>query len=137
MPKAPDKTGPTFRGAVSDLPEEEEIRVGVPIGRAPEGAGEARGGSSRAVDLSGRTRALILPGRGKVGKTTLIRWMAERAVAAGRDVLLADLDRTNATLASYFEGVARPEYGDDATTTAWLERLFQHIGRAKQNALVD
>ena len=118
-----------------DMEAEDEIAVGVQLRR--DTAPEAARGPSRAVDLAGQPRVVVLPGRGRTGKTTFIRWAAERAAAASRPVILADLDRTNATLASYFDGVQRPEEGDDATTGRWLERLLQHAGQKKLSAFVD
>ena len=118
-----------------ELDGEEEIAVGVRL-RRDTVTDEARG-PSRAVDLSGQPRVVVLPGRGRVGKSTFIRWAAERAASASRPVILADLDRTNATLASYFDGVQRPEEGDDATTGRWLERLLQHAGQKKLSAFID
>jgi hypothetical protein len=117
-----------------DLDAEEELAVGLPSRRA---ASVAVPPPPAALDLSGKPRVVVLPGRGRVGKTTWIRWAAEQSAAAGRDVILADLDRSNATLSSYFDGVQRPDDGDEATVSRWLERLFQHLGHNKMSGFVD
>jgi hypothetical protein len=47
----------------------------------------------------------IVPlGRGARGKSWWARWAIERAQSQGREIVVADADRTNPTLSSYFEG---------------------------------
>ena len=51
---------------------------------------------------------LILPvGRGSRGKTFLARWLIDRAQMQGREIVVADADRTNPSLAGYLNGVQR------------------------------
>src|SRR3954462_14921209 len=76
-------------------------------------------------------------GRGKTGKTTLIRFLVEETMGAGRQVLIADVDRTNATLTSYFEGVQRPPEGDESSVSAWLEKLLTFAMAQKLSAYID
>jgi hypothetical protein len=122
-------------GARSEL-EEEEVAVGIEaertVGRRP----TSEVVNSR-LDLTGKPKVWFIIGRGKTGKTTLLRFTAEEAVAAERRVLLVDLDRANATLASYFQGVQRPPAGDEAGVTAWLEKLLTFIMTEKAAALID
>jgi hypothetical protein len=122
-------------GARSEM-EEEEVAVGIEaeqtVGRRP----TAEVVNSR-LDLMGKPKVWFIIGRGKTGKTTLLRFTAEEAVAADRRVLLVDLDRANATLASYFQGVQRPPAGDEAGVTAWLEKLLTFIMTEKAAALID
>lgn len=125
-----------FTGAARQTETDRENAVGAAF-RAPAGTAAEQQAVPHALDLSAKTKLLLLPGRGKVGKTLLLRWMAERAALADRPVVLADLDRTNASLASYFEGVARPEYGDDATVRTFIERLLEHVAQEKTSAAVD
>jgi hypothetical protein len=122
-------------GARSEM-EEEEVAVGIEaeqtVGRRP----TSEVVNSR-LDLTGKPKVWFIIGRGKTGKTTLLRFTAEEAVAAERRVLLVDLDRANATLASYFQGVQRPPAGDEAGVTAWLEKLLTFIMTEKAAALID
>ncbi|MDE8347604.1 MAG: hypothetical protein POH28_15735, partial [Acidocella sp.] len=49
------------------------------------------------IDLSGRHKIIFWVGRGKAGKTTGIRWLAEKTLMNGTPLLMADLDTTNDT----------------------------------------
>jgi hypothetical protein len=80
---------------------------------------------------------IVAHGRGGTGKSTFVRIIAERAQAAGRDVIIADADRTNATLGNFFSGVIRPEYPDDRSVMDWLDDLVNGIADAKQTVLLD
>jgi hypothetical protein len=118
------------------LPDEDEVAVGLPaLGRS--NPSRAFFAAKTAIDLSERPKAWFLIGRGKTGKTTLIRWMAERMAEAGRGAVLADMDRTNATLSSYTPDVQRPPEGDEAASARWLERLLAFVMEQKTSALID
>lgn len=124
----------TLFGTQSEVDEEE-----IPVGIAPSAA------TSRApaaptpglVDLTKKPKVWLTIGRGKTGKTTLIRYLVEETMGAGRPVVIADADRTNATLASYFEGVQRPPEGDEASVAAWLEKLMTFAMKEKVSAYID
>ena len=47
-------------------------------------------------------RAVFAVGRGGRGKTVVDRWMIDRALNQGRQIIVADADRTNQTLAAFF-----------------------------------
>lgn len=116
--------------------EEDEVAVGIEAEQTvgPRPAPEV---VNSRLDLTGKSKVWFIIGRGKTGKTTLLRFAAEEAAAAERRVLLVDLDRANATLASYFQGVQRPPAGDEAGVTAWLEKLLTFIMTEKAAALID
>lgn len=118
------------------LPEEDEVVVGLPAFESGQ-PHKSSFPTKTAIDLSDRPKAWFLIGRGKTGKTTLIRWMAERMAEAGRRAVLADMDRTNATLSSYSPDVQRPPEGDEAASARWLERLLAFIMEQKTSALID
>ncbi len=59
---------------------------------------------SKAQEASPRFVTAV--GRGHTGKSVLLRWAVERALDAGRDVVIADGDGTNCSLAARF-GVER------------------------------
>jgi hypothetical protein len=116
--------------------EEDEVAVGIEAEQTV-GPRPAHEVVNSRLDLTGKSKVWFIIGRGKTGKTTLLRFAAEEAAAAERRVLLVDLDRANATLASYFQGVQRPPAGDEAGVTAWLEKLLTFIMTEKAAALID
>ena len=90
------------------------------------------------MDLSGRHKIIFWVGRGKTGKTTGIRWLAEKTLLNGTPLLMADLDTTNDTFSRYIDKVARPpEAIDPAMSLKWLDRLLQHSLTQKISALID
>jgi hypothetical protein len=90
------------------------------------------------IDLAGKKKVIFWVGRGKTGKTTGIRWMAEMAVAAGTPLLMADLDPTNDTFSKYIENVGRPsDASDPAISLKWLDKLLQHALQKQSSLLVD
>jgi hypothetical protein len=90
------------------------------------------------MDLSGRHKIIFWVGRGKTGKTTGIRWLAEKTLLNGTPLLMADLDTTNDTFSRYIDKVARPpEAIDPAMSLKWLDRLLQHSLTQKMSALID
>lgn len=98
------------------------------------------GGSilGQGADLSARKKVVFFVGRGKTGKTTAIRWVAEKATAEGRPLLMADMDPTNDTFSKYLDGVARPaEPANPALALKWLDRLLQHALVTETSLLVD
>jgi Mrp family chromosome partitioning ATPase len=55
---------------------------------------------------------LVGLGRGRVGKSTVLRFAIERARNAGRDVIVADGDMRNPTLSGVFPDARRPHSAD-------------------------
>ena len=81
---------------------------------------------------------LVVPlGRGARGKTWWVRWAVERAQSQGREVVVADADRTNATLSSYFAGVASPPSADDRDVREWLAAFIEQQIDQKFTAVLD
>jgi hypothetical protein len=91
----------------------------------------------QGVDLSGKPKIVFAAGRGKTGKTTLLRWIQEVSLARGGDAILADVDPTNATFSLYFDGVQRPEVDDAAGVTVWLSELIDFCINEKRSAIID
>jgi hypothetical protein len=89
------------------------------------------------VDLSGKAKILFAAGRGKTGKTTLLRWIAEMSQAQGGQAVLADIDPSNASFSRYFHDVARPSTDNPAAVTRWLQQLIEHCITHQQSAIVD
>lgn len=122
-----------FLGSLAGA-DEDEIAVGLP---ARSSQRQVEQPQSPVLDLGTAAKVWLLIGRGNTGKTTLIRYLAETAFAADRRILLADMDRTNATLSSYFADVQRPPDADEASVAKWLERLLTFVMTNKTGALID
>ena len=129
---APIKRGvPAFDFAADDDGPEMEISTATMKADRPVQAGQG-------IDLSGKKKIVFWVGRGKTGKTTGIRWMAELAIATGVPLLMADMDPTNDTFSKYVGGVARPpDAADPAGSLKWLDRLLQYALQHKMSLLVD
>jgi hypothetical protein len=91
----------------------------------------------KGIDLSGKPKIIFAAGRGKTGKTTLLRWVQEVSLARGGDAILADVDPTNATFSLYFEDVQRPEVDDAAGVTVWLSELIDYCINERRSAIID
>ncbi|MGH7084875.1 MAG: hypothetical protein ACREFN_07770, partial [Acetobacteraceae bacterium] len=92
---------------------------------------------ARGIDLSGKPKIVFAAGRGKTGKTTLLRWLTEISLGAGNSVLLADIDPSNASFSAYFEDVSRPDTDDPAGVRHWLVELLDFCVSGQQSAIVD
>src|ERR1700680_1102801 len=94
--------------------------------------------SEDALPLQRVEPRLFVPlGRGSRGKTFVLRWMIERAQAAGRDVVVADLDRTNRTLSEFFEGVVSPPSADDRDALEFLSMLLERQIEERFSLAID
>jgi Zeta toxin len=91
----------------------------------------------QGVDLSGKPKIIFAAGRGKTGKTTLLRWMAEKTILRCGEAILADIDPSNASFSQYFENVVQPETDHPAGVTRWLQELIEHCIAHRQSAIVD
>jgi hypothetical protein len=108
-----------------------DLRTSAPI------APEAEPPIAQGIDLSGRAKIVLAAGRGKTGKTTLLRWLAEQSHEAGHTFLMADIDPTNASFAAYFEGVSRSRHDDPLRVRDWLQRFIEHAVAHDLSALID
>ena len=91
----------------------------------------------QGIDLAGKPKIVFAAGRGKTGKTTLLRWIAETSAARGGRPILADIDPSNASFSRYFDKVARPDTDNPAGVTRWLQALIEHCATERQSAIVD
>jgi hypothetical protein len=89
------------------------------------------------IDLSGQAKIVFAAGRGKAGKTTLLRWYTEMSLQQGGAPILADIDPSHATLSTYFNDVARPETDHPAGVARWLQELIEHCAATRASAIVD
>lgn len=86
------------------------------------------------IDLSDKPTILFLIGRGGTGKTTLARYMMERATTP---TLTAALDPVNRTLANYAENVSQPETSDPIESARWLRNFLTFAMAGKHPAVID
>lgn len=91
----------------------------------------------QGIDLAGRTQIVFAAGRGKTGKTTLLRWMAETSIQRDSASILADIDPSNPSFSRYFDNVARPRTDKPAGVAQWLQQLIAHCAVEHQSAIVD
>jgi hypothetical protein len=82
-------------------------------------------------------KMVVTHGRGGTGKSTGVRILKERADEAGRPVAIADADRTNATLGSFYADVVRPEYRGEQGVTDWLDDLVNTQAETRMSLLLD
>ncbi len=81
---------------------------------------------------------LILPlGRGHNGKSFWARWLIDRAQTRGREIVVADADRTNPALAAYFGGVLTPPSAEPDDMEAWFIALCEQQAEKRFNAVID
>jgi hypothetical protein len=90
-----------------------------------------------AETIAAQPKLAVPLGRGSRGKTWWVRWAVERAQSQGREVVLADADRTNATLSAYFEGVVTPPSADDRDVREWLAAFVEQQIERKFTAVLD
>jgi hypothetical protein len=105
--------------------------------RTPEGRTTRVGTEGSAIDLSGQPKVLLTIGPGSVGKTTALRYIAERAAAQKRATFFAAIDPENHELSSYFEGVQRPPSFEPDAVVAWLEKFLALSLENKATAAID
>jgi hypothetical protein len=89
------------------------------------------------LDLAGKPKLIFVIGRGKTGKTTFLRWVAENALKRNRPFLMADIDPTNASFSSYFPDVSRPSGHDPVEVRSWVQRFIAYAAEQKVTAIID
>lgn len=93
---------------------------------------------SEAFSASSPEPKLVLPlGRGGRGKSFLLRWLIERAQGRGRTLVVADVDRTNATLSAFFDGVLSPPSAHDADVKEFLASFIEEQIEKRFDAAID
>ncbi len=138
VPLKPNQTVPTsvpvFSFDSPNLDDEVEVDIGLPSLGVAQQAGSVVSG----VNLDGVPKIIFAAGRGKTGKTTTLRWMAETSLVNGSQVLMGDIDPTNASFSTYFQGVHKPTEADNPVVTLkWLEQFIQHAIRHRMSAQID
>ena len=91
----------------------------------------------QAIDLTGKPKAWFVIGRGGVGKTTLLRWAAERADQNEARMVVAAADPLNRSLRLYRDNVVEPPSNDPAATADWTQALLLRCMELGASALID
>ena len=91
----------------------------------------------QGIDLADKPKLIFVIGRGKTGRTTFLRWVAEHALDHDRPFLMADIDPTNASFSSYFPDVSRPSGHDPVEVRSWVQRFIGYAVENKTTALID
>lgn len=128
----PDKVVPLFVPQPSDIPEV-DLDVSHLIRKMAEPAATP---AKSAIDLTGKPKVVMAIGAGSTGKTTMLRWLCERALERddGTDLALATADPVNRELAAYFPATMSPNGHD---TAAWLEGLLSWVMTEGRSAAID
>jgi hypothetical protein len=101
-------------------------------------AAEAQERPARGFALTGKAKAIMAIGLGATGKTTLLRWLCERALERSDDDLaLATVDPVNRELGHYFPAAMAPPTQDPAQVTVWLEQLLAMIMEGRRSVALD
>jgi hypothetical protein len=90
-----------------------------------------------AQDIGASPRLLLPLGRGKTGKSTFVRWAVERSLERGGQAVIADADRTNATLSAFFHNVVRPPSAEDEEVRLWLNDFVDDQIERQFSAFLD
>jgi hypothetical protein len=129
-----DLVGPMFGFGRPQMGEETEYRQrAAPLSAKPQPARPA----TAAMDLTDKPKAWLLIGRGGSGKTVLARWMGWRMTEMGRAAMIAALDPTNRSLATWFAGVEQPELSDPSYTARWLRSALSHLMAERASGVFD
>lgn len=91
-----------------------------------------------APSSANQPTAVFAVGRGSRGKTVAYRWMIDRALNQGRELIVADADRTNQTLAAFFgDLVVSPPTADDNDMRPWLDGLLERSISEHKSIVLD
>jgi hypothetical protein len=84
---------------------------------------------------------VMVGGRGKTGKSVIIRTLVELAVERGGLPIIGDIDRTNQSLSAFAHlkpNIRRPPHADDVVITDWLnEQVNEQIDGAGNTLILD
>lgn len=131
-----DRKPPLTRLAPSNL----DINMAKTVNTHP---GRPDSPPNEAIPSSGGTendqaKLVAFCARGHSGKTFTARVMIEIAHVNGRlNVVIADADRTNPTLSTYYKDAVRPRDASDEATRDWLFRLLSDTARHKYTTILD
>lgn len=94
-------------------------------------------GITAPVSVKPRATKLNVTTLDLTGKTHLARYLGWRMAEEGRSGLIAALDPSNRSLATWFEGVEQPETSDGNKTARWLRAVLTHLMSTKGSGILD
>ena len=103
----------------------------------PQAAAAPVSSNATAIDLSGKLKCLFFIGRGRIGKTTAIRVIAETMAERGGEAVVAAVDPVNRSLRAFLDGVAEPKSTDPEGVKDWLYQLLQSLIIDRRSGLID
>lgn len=82
---------------------------------------------------------IIVVGRQRVGKTTLLNTTVQFLRAHGGEVVVWNADKLNRTysLSNFSQDVLEPPSADSEDVKAWLEERFTHLAEHRYDAVLD
>jgi len=85
---------------------------------------------------------VVRHGRGRTGGSTFLDFLIQKSRRAGRDVIVGDGDKGNATLSAFYppgeEGAARqPKSADIADVSEWVTSLCGEMEASKASLVLD
>lgn len=89
------------------------------------------------LDLSGKRKAWFLIGRGRIGKTTFARWLAETMDQRGGAAIIAAADPVNRSLRQFLDNVTEPPSSDPEDVKTWLRDLLQYQMEEQLDSIID
>jgi hypothetical protein len=131
------KTGSKKPKPFSDAPQAASKLPSVDVGAFAPRKAQDDVTPEKGVDLSHKPKLVFVIGRGKTGKTTFLRWVAETALDQDHAFLMADIDPTNASFSSYFPDVSRPDGHDPIEVRNWVQRFIAYAVENKTSAVID
>ena len=137
---AQQPTGPTKSASV--IPFRPGTRQALPTAvlPLPQSAGSialADPPMPMGIDLSGKRKAWFFIGRGRIGKTTLARWVVETMDQRGGSAIIAAADPVNRSLRVFVDNVAEPPSTNPDDVKDWLRDLLQTATEQRLNAMID
>jgi hypothetical protein len=120
-------------------PDEDADGVGrdVAIGRDLDRRTVTEAAFPSAINLAGQPKVIMAIGAGNTGKTTLLRYIAEKAVEQEANVVFAAVDPENRELADYFAGVQQPPSYDPVAVSKWVEQFLSWVMKNQRSAVID
>jgi len=88
-------------------------------------------------DISNKPKLIIAAGRGKTGKSTILRLALEQCIGRGGTPVIADGDRMNPTLLANFPDARRPRSGEDEDVRRWLNALVDEQIENRSTVFLD
>lgn len=117
----------------------EEILPTIPLNIGHLLGGARNGGPAAAtgMDLTGKRKVVFLCGSGQTGKTTLARWIGDRAITEGKPLILIAMDPINRDLAPFFAENTVLSPPDGVDSKGWFESVLNALEKKDRSAIVD